>query len=48
MIVTGRDGTRWFILKDMGYGFFIEDGDVFAVATSREWVANMMILLYFL
>ena len=31
MIVTGQDGTRWFILKDMGYGFFIEDGDVFAV-----------------
>ena len=20
MIVTGQDGTRWFILKDMGYG----------------------------
>ena len=31
MIVVGQDGTRWFILKDMGYGFFIEDGDVFAV-----------------
>ena len=31
MIVTGQDGTRWFILKDMGYSFFIEDGDVFAV-----------------
>ena len=31
MIVAGQNGTRWFILKDMGYGFFIEDGDVFAV-----------------
>ena len=31
MIVTGQNGTRWFILKNMGYGFFIEDGDVFAV-----------------
>ena len=31
MIVTGQDGTRWFILKDMRYGFFMEDGDVFAV-----------------
>jgi len=31
MIVAGQNGTRWFILKDMGYGFFIDDEDVFAV-----------------
>ena len=31
MIVAGQNGTRWFILKDMGYGFFIDDEDVFVV-----------------
>ena len=31
MIVTGQNGTRWFILKDMGYDFFIDDENVFAV-----------------
>ena len=31
MIVAGQNGTRWFILKDMGYGFFKDDEDVFAV-----------------
>ena len=31
MIVAGQNGTRWFILKDMGYGFFIYDENVFAM-----------------
>ena len=36
MIVVGQDGTRWFILKDMGYGFFIDDEDVFAVPLQED------------
>ena len=31
MIFTGQNGTKWFILKDMGYGFFIYVENVFAV-----------------